>query len=79
MKHGSHRWIQVTVTIVSVGLAWWLVHRAGTWTSGSLSFAQFLCFALCALAIDRILAAAVDMAIIAFEPSERQAHPHDPR
>jgi len=77
MKHRPVRWVQGIVTVVSVGLALWLVHSATNWSDGFFSFPQFLCFLLCTVAIDRILTFALDMAIIAFGPST--ARPRDQR
>ena len=77
MKRRPFRLVQGIVTVVSVGLAWWLVHLVRSSSNGSFSFPELLCFLLCTIAIDRILTFAVDMAIIAFGPST--ASPRDQR
>jgi hypothetical protein len=73
MKHRSQQLVRGIVAIISAEAAWWLFDIAGNWSDKSRSFAQFLCFFLCAIAIYWILSAVVDFTAIAFARRREQA------
>jgi len=73
MEHRSQQLVRLVVAIVSAQAAWWLFDIAGNWSNKARSFAQFLCFFLCAIAIYLILSAVVDFTAIAFARSREQA------